>query len=97
MEPLAVSPEVISAEYESNDLRLDLAAKLLDQRRLDDARRVLEQVTKDAPRGHALVVRGRLAALQGDCVTAIRLFDKAESEGECAPLEDRKLCEVPQN
>ena len=91
------SPEVISAEYESNDLRLDLAAKLLDQRRLDDARRVLEQVTKDAPRGHALVVRGRLAALQGDCVTAIRLFDKAESEGECAPLEDRKLCEAPQN
>ena len=91
------SPEVISAEYENNDLRLELAAKLLDQKRLDDARRVLDQVTKDAPRAHALVLHGRLAALQGDCVTATKLFDKAESEGECAPIEDRKLCEVPQN
>jgi hypothetical protein len=91
------SPEVISAEYENNDVRLELAAKLLDQKRLDDARRVLDQVTKDAPRGRALALRGKLAALQGDCVTAIRLFDKAESEGACAPIEDRKLCEAPQN
>ena len=92
-------PQVISAEYEINDQRLELASKLLDQKRFDDARRVLEQVTKDAPRGRASALRGRLAALQGDCVTAIRLFDNADAEGKpgCVPIEDRKLCEAPQN
>jgi hypothetical protein len=89
-------PQVISAEYEINDVRLNLAAKLLDQKRFDDARRVLDLVTKDAPPGRASALRGRLAALQGDCVTAIRLFDKAECEAGCVPVEDRKLCEAPQ-
>jgi hypothetical protein len=44
-------------------------------------------------------LRGRLAALQGDCLSAIRLFDKADAESEpgCVPIEDRKLCEAPQN
>jgi hypothetical protein len=92
------TPEVISAEYETNDLRLSLAAKLLDQKQFDEARRQLDQVTKDAPRGRASALRGRLAALQGDCVTATRLFDKADVEGGagCAPNEDRRLCAAPQ-
>jgi thioredoxin-like negative regulator of GroEL len=90
-------PEVISAEHETNDLRLELASKLLDQKRFDDARRVLEEVTKDAPRGRVTALRGRLAALQGDCVTAIPLFHKAESEGGCVASEDRKLCEATRN
>lgn len=90
-------PEVISAEHETNDLRLELASKLLDQRRFDDARRVLEEVTNDAPRGRATALRGRLSALQGDCVTAIRLFDEAGSEGGCVASEDRQLCEPPRN
>jgi fructose 1,6-bisphosphatase len=47
------TPEVISEEYETNDLRLELASKLLDQERLDDARRVLDEVTKDASRRRA--------------------------------------------
>jgi hypothetical protein len=54
---------------------------------------VLDQVTKDAARWRALVLRGRLTALQGDCSSAIRLFSKAEREGGCVPMEDRKLCE----
>jgi hypothetical protein len=92
-------PQVISAEYEINDQRLELASKLLDQKRFDDARRVLDQVTRDAPRGRGSALRGRLAALQGDCLSAIRLFDKADAESEpgCVPIEDRKLCEAPQN
>ena len=87
-------PEVISAEYETNDLRLSLAAKLLDQKQFDEAGHVLDQVTKDAPLGRASLQRGRLAALKGDCVTANKLFDKADVEGGagCAPIEDRKLC-----
>jgi fructose 1,6-bisphosphatase len=92
-------PQVISAEYEINDQRLELASKLLDQKRFDDARRVLDQVTSDAPRGRGSALRGRLAALQSDCITAIRLFDNADAEGEpgCVPIADRKLCEAPQN
>jgi hypothetical protein len=89
-------PQVISAEYEINDVRLELAAKLLDQKRLNDARRVLDLVTKDAAPGRASALRARLAALEGDCVTAMRLFDKAESEAGCVPIEDRKLCEAPE-
>jgi hypothetical protein len=92
----AGNPQIISAEYEANDLRLELAAKLLDQKRLDEARHVLDQVTKDAGRGRASALRGKLAALQGDCATAIRLFAQAEREGGCgcAPIEDRRLCEA---
>jgi hypothetical protein len=91
----SVEPQVISPEYELNEVRLRLADNLLDQKRLDDARRVLDQVTKDAPRAEASVLRGRLAALQGDCVTADKFFDQAECESGCAPLEHRKLCETP--
>jgi predicted negative regulator of RcsB-dependent stress response len=89
---------VISEEFEANDQKLQLASKLLDQKRFDDARRVLDNVTKDAPRSTASALRGRLAALQGDCKTAIRLFDQADSESEpdCVFMEDRKLCEATQ-
>lgn len=92
------SPEVISAEYEINDLRLSLASKLLDQKQFAEARRLLDQVTQDAPRGRAAVLLGRLAALQGDCVTAGKMFDRADAEGGagCAPIEYRNLCGVPQ-
>jgi hypothetical protein len=90
-------PEVISEEYEINVLRLALAAKLLDQKQFDEARRLLDEVTKDAPRGRVAALRGRLAALEGDCVTATQLFDKAEAEGGagCVSLADRKLCPAP--
>lgn len=92
------SPEVISAEYEINDLRLSLASKLLDQKQFAEARWLLDQVTQDAPRGRASVLRGRLAALQGDCLTARKMFDRADAEGGagCAPIEYRNLCEAPQ-
>lgn len=89
-------PEVITAEYEANEQRLELATELLDQKRLDEARRVLDQVTKDAERWRAATLRGKLAALQGDCKTALRLFAQVEREGGCGcvPTEDRKLCEA---
>jgi hypothetical protein len=45
----------------------------------------------------ASALRGSLAALRENCVTAIGLFDKVESEGGCVPSEDRKLYEAPQN
>lgn len=92
------SPEVISVEYETNDLRLSLASKLLDQKQFAEARRLLDQVTQDAPRGRAAVLRGRLAALQGDCVTARKMFDRADAEGGagCAPIEYRNLCGAQQ-
>jgi hypothetical protein len=91
-------PQVISVEYERNEEQLEKASDLMDVRRFDDARRVLDEVTEDAPPGRASALRGRLAALQGDCVTAIKLFDKADAEGGggCAPSKDRKLCEAPQ-
>lgn len=87
---------MISLEYEANDQRLELATKLLDQKRFDEARHVLDQVTKDTERGRALALRGKLAALQGDCATAIRLYAQAEREGGCGcvPVEDRKLCDA---
>ena len=52
----------------------------------------------DAPLGRATALRGKLAALEGDCVTANRLFDRADAEGGpgCAPLKDRMLCAAPQ-
>jgi len=92
------SPEVISVEYEINDLRLSLAAKLLDQKQFAEARRLLDQVTQDAPRGRAAVLHGRLAALQGDCMTARRMFDRADAEGGsgCVPIEYRNLCVAAQ-
>jgi len=86
---------VISAEYEVNEARLESAAKLLDLNRLDEARRVLDEVTKDAPRGRASALRGKLAALQGDCATARRLFDQAACESGCRPTEERTLCQAP--
>ena len=91
-------PKVISPEYETNGLRLSLVTNLLEQKQFDEARRVLDQVTEDAPRGRANALRGRLAALQGDCATAMKLFDKAESEGGagCVPIEDRTLCAASQ-
>jgi hypothetical protein len=92
-------PKVISEEYEVNELRLSLVAKLLDRKAFDEARTTLAKVTADAPPGRATALRGRLAALQGDCVTATKLFDQADLEGGagCSPLEDRRLCMVPQN
>ena len=92
------SPEIISVEYETNQLRLSLVAKLLDQKQFEQASRLLDQVTTDAPRGRPAALRGKLAALQGDCVTAVKLFDRADAEGGagCAPVEDRKLCAAPQ-
>jgi hypothetical protein len=92
------SAQVISVEYETNELRLSLVEKLLDKRAFDEARRLLDQVTEDAPRGRASALRGRLAALQGDCVTATRLFNQADVEGGagCVPIEDRRLCAAPQ-
>jgi hypothetical protein len=88
--------KVISDEYETNELRLSLAAKLLDQRKFNEARDTLNQVSGDAPPGRATMLRGRLAALQGDCVTANKLFDQAEVEGgaDCVPNEDRRLCTI---
>jgi hypothetical protein len=83
---------VISAEYELNETRLEVARHLLKQNRFDDAQRMLDQVTKDAPCGEASVLRGRLAALQGDCATANKLFGSTAAEGGCVPDEDRKLC-----
>ncbi len=88
------APKVISAEYELNQTRLQIARHLLDQNRFDEGQRMLDQVTKDAPCGGASALRGRLAALQGDCATASKLFDKTEAEGGCVPDEDRKLCEA---
>jgi hypothetical protein len=89
--------QVISLEYERNEAQLDKAKDLMSVRRFEDARTVLDGVTKDAPPGRALALRGRLAALQGDCKTALKLFDEADKEvgGDCASNEDRKLCETP--
>jgi hypothetical protein len=91
-------PQVISAEYERNEERFEKASNLMSVKRFEEARRMLDEVTEDAPRGRASALRGRLAALQGDCATAIKLFDKADEEagGDCASSEDRKLCEAPQ-
>jgi hypothetical protein len=85
-------PIVISEEYEANEQRLIRAEELLEAKLLEAALETLEQVTTDAPAGRALRLRGKAAALQGDCVTATKLFDRAELEGACAPLEERRLC-----
>ena len=63
----------------------------------DEARHQLEEVTQDAPPGRAWALRGTLAALQGDCKTALKLFDKADEEagGGCASSEARSLCPAP--
>jgi hypothetical protein len=88
------NPVLISAELEANEKRLMSVASLLDRKQLDEARRVLDEVTGDAPHGRATALRGKLAALQGDCATALKLFDQAELEigPGCAPLDDRQLC-----
>ena len=91
------NPIVISEEYEANERLLARADDLLDQKQFDEARRTLDQVTKDAPRGHALTSRARMAALQGDCVTALALADQADAEGgTCGLIEARQLCAAPQ-
>jgi len=86
--------KVISAEYELNQNRLEVARRLLNQNRFDDVRRMLDQVTNDAPYGEASALRGKLAALQGDCATANELFDRAKAERGCVSEEDRRLCEA---
>jgi hypothetical protein len=91
------NPIVISEEYEANEHLLARADELLDEKQFDAARRTLDRVTKDAPRGRALALRGRLAALQGDCATALELFDESDAEGgTCAPIAARQLCAAPQ-
>jgi hypothetical protein len=86
-------PQAWSAEYRLNEHRLSEAEKLLNEKRLDDARRVLDEVTSDARPGGASALRGQLAALSGDCVTATRLFDQAElKEQGCVGNEARALC-----
>jgi len=89
--------QVISAVYERNEERPEKASNLLDGRRFDEARHVLDEVTDDAPKGRACALKGKLAALQGDCATAIKLFDEADAEvgGDCASSQYRALCEVP--
>jgi hypothetical protein len=89
--------QVISAEYERNEEQLDQAKNLMDVKRFDEARAVLDAVTKDAEPGRASALRGRLAAMQGDCAAALKLFDKADEEagGECASSRYRELCEAP--
>ena len=65
---------------------MDQVESLLRERRFDDARGALDQVTYDAAPGRATALRGRLAALQGDCVKAKQLFDQAERKAPaCAP------------
>jgi hypothetical protein len=87
------SPQAWSAEYRLNERRLDEAERLLKGKRLDEARRVLDEVTSDARAGGATALRGQLAALSGDCVTATRLFDQAERKEEgCVGNEARALC-----
>ena len=86
---------VFSDEYEANQKRLDSAEELLRQKRFGDARVLLGQVTKEAPAGRASNLLGRLAALQGDCAMATKLFDQAEKEGACVCDADRKLCPHP--
>jgi hypothetical protein len=90
-------PKVITEEFESNAKRLDQVADLLREKRFDDARGVLDQVTNDAEPGRATALRGRLAALLGDCVKAKQLFDQAEKEGACVCAADRQLCDRPRN
>ena len=89
-------PKVITEEFEANEKRLDLVESLLREKRFDDARGALNQVTKDAEPGRATALRGRLAALQGDCLKAKELFDQAEKEGACVCAADRQLCQPPQ-
>jgi hypothetical protein len=83
-----------SDEYVLNALRLSRASKLLDQKQFAEARILIEQVTADTPRGRLPATRGKLAALEGRCEEALRLFDLAEAEGGagCVPIEDRALC-----
>jgi hypothetical protein len=84
-----------SAEYRLNENRLDEAERLLNEKRFEEARRVLDEVTSDARPGGASALRGQLAALSGDCVTATRLFDQAEQKEEgCVGNEARALCGV---
>ena len=89
---------MISAEYERNEEQLQKAENLVEAKRFDEARQVLDDVTEDAPRGRATALHGRIAALQGDCAAAIKLFDEADAEGggDCVSSEGRKLCEAPQ-
>lgn len=86
------NPVVVTEEYEANERLLSQADELLDRKQLNEARGILDRVTQDAPAGRATASRGKLAALTGDCPTALRLFDQAEREGTCAPLEARELC-----
>lgn len=90
-------PVVITEEFEANRERLDKVEDLLRQKRFDDARGALDQITKDAEPGRATALRGRLAALLGDCRKAQQLFDQAEKEGACVCAADRQICTSPQN
>jgi hypothetical protein len=85
-----------SEELVLNSLRLNRAERLLDERKLEEARVLLAEISGDAPLGKESALRGKLAALEGDCATATLLFDKAEMEGGpgCVPLEDRQLCVI---
>jgi hypothetical protein len=89
-------PKVITEEFEANTKRLEQVANLLREKRFNDARGALEQVTADAEPGRATALRGRLAALLGDCVKAKQLFDQAEKEGACVCAADRQLCDRSQ-
>ncbi len=89
-------PKVITQEFEANEKRLDMVERQLREKRFDAARGALDRVTRDAEPGRATALRGRLAALQGDCVKAKQLFDQAEKEGACVCAADRQLCEPPQ-
>lgn len=83
-----------SDEHVLNSMRLALVSKLLDQKQYEEARQTLDRVTADAPAGQVLALRGRLAALQGNCREALELFAKAEEEGGpgCVAPSDRQLC-----
>jgi hypothetical protein len=56
----------------------------------------LDQILSDAEPGRATALRGRLAAMLGDCVKAKQLFDQGETEGVCVCAADRQLCDRPQ-
>jgi hypothetical protein len=88
-------PKIVSEEFTANQMRMDQVEILLRDKHFEDAGVALDQVTKDAEPGRATALRGRLAALQGDCAKAKQLFDQAEKEGACVCTADRQLCEPP--
>jgi hypothetical protein len=89
----SVSSESQSTYFRDME-RLSLVSSLIDYKQLDAAKAILDEVSDNGPRGRKPALQAAIAALSGDCATALPLFAKAEHEGGvgCVAPKYRALC-----